>query len=85
MLRLALNSCQQSPDGSPSDLAVQESHETEESSSPSRRNLVKLFRQHYSPAPLGTSFSGLHAVARGAPSHYAQRGVWPANSPRYLL
>ena len=85
-LGFAPNLCQQSPDGSPSYLAAQESHETEESSSLSRSNLVKLSRQRYSPAPLGTNFSVLHGNGKGSP--YSPRTVGslcPTNSPRCPL
>lgn len=67
MARLALSQCQQSPDGSPCDLAVQEGLETEESSSLSRSNSMVLPRQRYSPAPLGASHSVSHGSGKGSP------------------
>lgn len=67
MARLALSQCQQSPDGSPCDLAVQEGHETEESSNLSRSNSTLLPRQCYSPASWGAS----HSVSHGNGSSYS--------------
>lgn len=88
MARLALSQCQQSPDGSPSDLTVQEGQETEESSSLSRSNSMLLPLQCYSPAPLGASHSVSHGNDKGSSyspySLHIQHGVF-YSCPRYPL
>lgn len=82
MARLALNQCQQSPDGSPCDLALQEGRETKGSSSLSRSDSMLLPRQCYSPAPLGASPSVSHG--NGSGSSYSPHTPWSVSQQPHV-